>query len=122
MMVDSDCGAIPVVESETQRVIGMVTDRDIVCRLVARGMNPVGISAEEIMTMPVIAVEPETDLKSCLAQMEARQVRRLPVVDGAGNLCGMVSQADVARVAGAEDTADLIKTVSKPSDHSSKVQ
>lgn len=122
MMVNSDCGAIPVVDPQSRKAIGIVTDRDIVCRVVAMGQNPVGHSADEIMTMPITAVTPDTDLKDCLAQMESGQVRRLPVVDDQGILCGIVSQADIARVAGAHETAEFVKSVSKPTDHASQVQ
>jgi len=74
------------------------------------------------MTMPVTAVGPETSLEDCLARMEASQIRRMLVVDGDGKLCGIVSQADIARAAPEHQTAELVKDVSKPSEQASKVQ
>jgi len=122
MMAQCDCGAIPVVDAQTQKAIGVVTDRDIVCRAVAAGQNPVGMKVEQVMTMPITAVAPGASLDECLARMEAAQVRRMLVVDDRGTLCGVVSQADIARAAPEGDTAALIKDVSKPTSHASSVQ
>ena len=122
MMVESDCGAIPVVEPESGKAIGIVTDRDIVCRTVAAGQNPVGRRAEEAMTMPIAAVSPGSPLEECVAEMESNRLRRMLVVDEQGRLCGIVSQADVARAAGEHHTAELVKDVSKPTDYPSKLQ
>lgn len=122
MMVKADCGAIPVVDPQTQKAIGVITDRDIVARAVAAGQNPIGMKVDELMTMPITAVGPESSLEDCLAQMEQSQVRRMLVVDGQGRLCGIVSQADIARSAPEHETAELVKDVSKPTDHASEVQ
>jgi CBS domain-containing protein len=78
MMVKADCGAIPVVDPQTQKAIGVVTGRDIICRAVAKGRNPIGMKVDEA---PITAVAPETPLENCLAQMEESQVRRMLVVD-----------------------------------------
>ena len=122
MMVTCDCGAIPVVDPETRKAVGIVTDRDIVCRAVAKGLNPARVRVEEIMTMPIVAVRPEDSLENCLTVMESAQVRRVPVVDSQGFLCGMVSQADIARAAPAPETGHLVHDISKPTDHASQVQ
>src|SRR5437667_11224289 len=58
MMVACDCGAVPVVDPETQKAVGIVTDRDIVCRAVAIGRDPAQVTAEDVMTMPITAVSP----------------------------------------------------------------
>jgi CBS domain-containing protein len=122
MMVESDCGAIPVIDPRTQKAVGVVTDRDIVCRAVAGGRNPVGMKVDEVMTMPITAVSPATSLEECLAKMEEARVRRMLVVDEQGKLCGIVSQADVARAAPEHGTAHLVKGVSKPTDHASRIK
>ncbi|HEY8748864.1 MAG TPA: CBS domain-containing protein [Tepidisphaeraceae bacterium] len=122
LMVKCDCGAIPVIDPQTQKAVGVITDRDIVVRAVAEGHNPFGMKVDEVMTMPVTAVGPETSLEDCLARMEASQIRRMLVVDGDGKLCGIVSQADIARAAPEHQTAELVKDVSKPSEQASKVQ
>ena len=121
MMVKCDCGAIPVIDPQTQKAVGVITDRDIVARAVAKGQNPLGMKVEEVMTMPITAVGPETSLEDCLARMEESQIRRMLVVDGQGKLCGIVSQADVARTASEHETAELVKDVSKPTGHASEI-
>ncbi|MDB6017616.1 MAG: hypothetical protein JWR19_2105 [Pedosphaera sp.] len=115
MMVDCNCGEIPVVESQqTMKPIGVVTDRDIACRAVAQGKNPLQMTAKECMTKPAITVTPETSVEECCRLMKQHQIRRIPVVDQKGVLCGMVTQADLARHAPEEETASLLKEVSGP--------
>jgi CBS domain-containing protein len=121
MMVEHDCGAIPVVEPETHKAIGVITDRDIVARVVAAGNNPVGMKVEHVMTMPIDAVGPDDSVEDCLYRMERAQVRRMLVVDDGGRLCGIVSQADIARSAPEHETAALVKDVSRPTSHASEV-
>jgi CBS domain-containing protein len=121
MMVACDCGAVPVVDLETQKVIGIVTDRDIVCRAVAMGRDPVRVTAEDVMTMPITAVGPADSIETCVAEMERAQVRRMPVVDDQGRLRGIVSQADIARVAPAKQTGHLVHDVSRSTDRPSQV-
>lgn len=121
MMVECDCGAIPVVDPQTRKAVGVVTDRDIVCRAVAKGQNPMGMKVDQVMTMPIATVGPDASLEDCLAEMERAQVRRMLVVDEQGLLCGVVAQADIARAAPEHQTAELVKDVSKPSEQASKV-
>ena len=113
-MVDCDCGAIPVVDPQTRRPIGVVTDRDIVCRLVAQGRNPLELSARDCMTTPAVTVTPETSLDDGLDLMENHKIRRVAVVDQSGAICGIVSQADVAQHASKGDTAKVVRKVSEP--------
>ena len=122
MMVASDCGAIPVVDPITRQAVGIVTDRDIVCRTVAKGLDPAHVRVEEMMTMPIIAVSPDDSIEKCVEEMESAQVRRMPVVDAQGRLCGIVSQADIARVAPPTETGHLVTDVSRRTDHASNVQ
>ena len=79
LMVDCDCGEIPVVDA-SNRLIGVVTDRDIVCRVVAKGKNPSSATAQEAMSQPVVAVTRDTTLDEIVAVMEENQIRRVPVV------------------------------------------
>lgn len=114
-MVETDCGAIPVVESEsTRRVIGIITDRDLVCRAIAMGMNPLELSARDGMTEPCTTISPEADLSECCDIMERLQIRRVPVVDETGNCCGIVAQADIAQRAGEHETAEVVREISQP--------
>jgi CBS domain-containing protein len=114
MMVDNDCGEIPVVDDhESRRPVGVVTDRDITVRAVARGLNPLDLPARDIMTTPVVTVNPETPLRTCCDVMESHQIRRVLVVDDAGKLCGIVAVADVAKNAGKDAAGEVVREVSE---------
>lgn len=114
LMVDNDCGCIPVVEnSETRTPIGVVTDRDICCRAVAEGKNPLDLTAGDVMTSDIVAVKPDTSIEDCCNLMEDRQIRRVLVVDDEGACCGIVAQADIANNTGREITAEVVQEVSK---------
>ncbi len=120
MMVENDCGEIPVVENmANMRPVGVVTDRDIVCRTVAKGLNPLTLTASECMTTPAVTVMPNTPLDECCRVLEENQIRRVPVVDENGSCCGIVALADVARHAKTRDTAEVVKEVSEPSSSAS---
>ncbi len=121
-MVDCDCGIVPIIDSATRKPVGVVTDRDIVCRLVASGRNPIGLKAREVMSSPVDEISPDTSLEECLQKMETHQIRRMLVVDNRGACCGIVSQADIARAAPEGETAQLVKSVSQPSEHASMIR
>ena len=115
LMVEHDCGEIPVVESlASMRPVGVITDRDIACRAVAGGKNPLQMTAKDCMSSPIVTVTPETDVQECVRTMEEHRVRRVPVVDEVGSCCGMVSQADIAKRAPARETAGLVKEISQP--------
>jgi CBS domain-containing protein len=114
-MVEHDCGEIPIVRTSKDRtLVGVVTDRDIVCRLVAQGINPVDEAAESCMSTPVVSVRETTPVEECARIMEESQIRRVPVVNGGGMCCGIVAQADIAKNASRKITADLVKDVSQP--------
>ena len=104
MMVDNDCGEIP---------IGVVTDRDIVCRVVAEGKNPMGYTADTCMTRPVRTVSQETPIEEIMELMEMRQIRRVPVVDDDGCCIGIVSQADLVAISAPRQTAELLSQISR---------
>ncbi|MEY4092967.1 MAG: hypothetical protein RLZZ53_166 [Acidobacteriota bacterium] len=113
LMVEADCGEIPVTDGN--RLVGVITDRDIVCRAVANGKNPSAVTAAECMSEPVITVNEDATLEDVLAIMEGKQIRRVPVVDATGRCCGIISQADVALTARAGDVGELVREVSKDS-------
>jgi CBS domain-containing protein len=113
MMVDCDCGCIPVVEQGARpKLLGLVTDRDIVCRALAQGKNPLLLTAREVMSRSTVTVMPETSIDDLCESMERHQVRRVPVVDAEGCVRGIVAQADVARHCSEHETAQVLKDVS----------
>lgn len=115
LMVENDCGQIPVIENDkSRRTVGVVTDRDIVCRALAVGENPLTLTAEHVMSRPVLTVRPNTKVEECCRLMEERQVRRAPVEDENGRCCGIVSLADIAQNAPERMMAEVVRTVSQP--------
>ena len=115
MMIDHDCGEIPVVEDKTNKVpIGVITDRDIVCRSIAQGINPLDLTVADCMSEPCITVTPDISVEECAKILEENQIRRVPVVDAGGSCCGIVALADIARRARKGVTAEVVKEVSEP--------
>ncbi len=114
LMVINDCGSIPVCEGDgAKRVIGYVTDRDIVIRSVAAGRNPLQMKVSDVMSHPVASVSPDDDLDVALRILEENQIRRIPVVDHQGSLVGVLAQADVARNASPALSGQLVQSVSQ---------
>ncbi|MDX6288737.1 MAG: hypothetical protein QOH42_536 [Blastocatellia bacterium] len=115
MMIDNDCGEIPVVENRSSNIpIGVVTDRDIVCRTVANGINPVELTAADCMSKPIVTVTPDTSVEECCRIMEAKRIRRVPVVDERGACVGIVSLADIALQADKRVAGEIVTEVSEP--------
>src|SRR5262245_1920942 len=116
MLIENDCGAIPVVESsDTGRPVGIVTDRDIAVRAVAAGRNALELRAVDCMTTPCVTVAEDMALEECVSMMEGNKVRRIVVVNDSGAVCGIVAQADLALKADEEKVVEVVKTVSMPS-------
>ena len=115
LMVQHNCGEIPVVEADGQ-LLGVVTDRDIVCRVLATGKNPLDHTAQDCMSQPAITVHPDTSLTDVMATMERHQIRRLPVVDDHERCVGIVAQADLAWAGPQKDVAVLVREVSRETD------
>ena len=114
MMVECDCGQIPVVDNlSTRRPVGVVTDRDIICRAVARGENPVSLTARDVMSAPAITVPPDMRVLDCCRVLEEKQVRRAPVADEDGQCCGIISVADIAQTSPETLTGEVVRTVSQ---------
>jgi CBS domain-containing protein len=112
LMEAEDVGVVPVVEGD--RLVGMVTDRDIVVRAVAKGKDPRGMPVAEVSSRELVTVEPDRNLSDALQLMARHQVRRLPVIDEDERLVGVVSQADVALEAKEKTTGELVEEISKP--------
>jgi CBS domain-containing protein len=119
MMVQNNCGEIPVVDVN-DRPIGVVTDRDIVCRVVADGKNPGAHIVESCMSRPVVTVKPDDPLEHVVATMEEHQIRRVPVIDERGCCAGIVSQADIARAEPLSEIGELVRKVSQQTGRGSR--
>jgi CBS domain-containing protein len=114
LMVEHDCGGIPVVDDrQSMKPMGIVTDRDICCRTVAEGKNPLEMTAGDCMSSPCVTVTPEMSVEDCCQVMEENKIRRVPVVDERDACCGIVAQADIARHATEQETAEVVKEVSR---------
>jgi CBS domain-containing protein len=112
LMRQNDCGEIPVVDS-AERPIGVVTDRDIVCRVVAEGKNPSAYTAEGCMSQPVVTVPLDAPVADVLSTMEKHRIRRVPVVDEGGACAGIIAQADLAWNERLSDVGELVREVSR---------
>lgn len=122
IMLEHDCGAIPVVDSKESLIPeGIITDRDIVCRIVSNGQNPADHTVSDCITSPCISIDADADLEDCLNLMEDHRLRRVIVVDESGRCCGIVSQADIAMGADETQTGEVVREVSQPSEGISPV-
>lgn len=111
LMRDEDVGIAPVVEGD--RLVGAVTDRDIVLRVVAEGKDSQSTTVSEIASSDLVTVDPQQSLDEALRLMADNQVRRLPVVEEDGTLVGILAQADVAREADERETGELVEKISE---------
>lgn len=121
LMVDCDCGAIPVIETNgSSKPVGIITDRDIVARIIARGQNPLLMRVVDAMTRKVVSVSPDTDLEEAIQVMKDNQVRRLVVKGDDGCCAGILAQADLARHVSEALTGDVVEEISTPSQDASR--
>lgn len=101
LMLVHDCGEIPVCDGP--KVIGVITDRDITVRAVAKGKNPADVEVRSLMTQPVYTASQFDPLDKATELMDQKHIRRLPVIDRNGRLVGILSQTDIARFAKARE-------------------
>jgi CBS domain-containing protein len=109
-MRDADIGAIPVCEDG--RAVGMVTDRDIAIRALANGKDISKIEARDVMSRNVISCRDSEEAEDALRVMESKKIRRLPVVNDAEKLIGMISLGDISHALSREVTGKVTKAVS----------
>jgi CBS domain-containing protein len=111
LMETEDVGSVPVVEGD--RLVGIVTDRDIVVRAIAKGKDPRGMPAAEVSSRELVTVNPDDDLSDALKLMAQYQVRRLAVTAEDERLVGVISQADVALQGKDKDTGEVVQDISR---------
>jgi CBS domain-containing protein len=109
-MQKEDIGAMPV--GEKDRLVGMITDRDIVCRGVATGRDLSNMTARDVMTKGITWCTDESDIEEALELMEKYQIRRLPVINGNKRMVGILSLGDISHAATRNMTCDMVKAVS----------
>jgi len=110
MMQEEDVGLAPIVEGD--RLIGMLTDRDIATRVAAEGRDPDQVTVRDVASKQLITIDLRQDLDEALRKMAKHQIRRLPVVEG-GRLVGVVAQADIAREGDDKQTGQLVEKISE---------
>jgi CBS domain-containing protein len=115
LMKRENIGPIPVIENEqTQKLVGIVTDRDLALKIVAEGRDAKSTKVEAVMTRKVVTCRAEDDSQKAIDAMSKHQLRRIPVVDNHNKILGIISQADVAtRVNQPEKTAAMVKEISR---------
>jgi CBS domain-containing protein len=111
MMRDEDVGIAPIVEGD--RLVGVLTDRDIAVRVVAEGRDPEQVKVTEVASSDLVTLDPQQDLDEALRLMARHQVRRLPVVEEDGRLVGILAQADVAQQADEQQTGEVVEQISR---------
>jgi CBS domain-containing protein len=116
IMKTEDVGSIPVCQDRTsRRLIGIVTDRDLVINVVAEGRDSTTTRLQDVMTRQPFTCHPEDDLQTAVEAMEKHQVRRIPIIDSEGKLVGIIAQADIAtRSEQPETTAEVVEKISHP--------
>ena len=110
LMKSEDVGSIPVTEGD--RLVGIVTDRDIAIRVVAEGKDVRSVTVGEIASKDLVTVDPQQDLDEALRLMAQHQVRRLPVVEEDGRLVGILAQADIAHQGDDTKTGQVVEQIS----------
>jgi CBS domain-containing protein len=114
-MAEKDIGPIPIVEDMgSRKLLGIVTDRDITIKAVAKDLDSRRTQARDIMTPKPVTCRPEDDIEDAIKVMEKCQIRRIPVVDDESRLVGIIAQADIAtRLKDGAQTAEVVECISK---------
>lgn len=116
MMIEHDCGAIPVVSDLSTRFpVGIITDRDIVTRVVAVGISPALLAVRDCMTATPVTVAEDTSMSTVIDLLEDKQIRRVIVTDRDGRVSGIIAAADVAAHTSRRKAGELLQYVSQPS-------
>ena len=115
LMKSKNIGSIPVIENkQTKKLAGIVTDRDLALKIVAKGLDAKSTKVEAVMTRKVVTCRADDDLQKALDAMAEHQLRRIPVVDNDNKIIGIIAQADVAtRVDQPKKTAEMVKEISQ---------
>jgi len=111
MLKQENVGLAPIVEGD--RLVGTLTDRDIVVRVVVEGRDPKTVKVRDVASKDIVTIDPQQDLDEALRLMASHQVRRLPVVEEDGRVVGVLAQADVAQEAKEKKVGEMVEEISK---------
>jgi CBS domain-containing protein len=110
MMRDGDIGSVPI--GENDRLVGIVTDRDIICRGIADNGDCNALTARDVMSKPIIYCRADDELEHALRIMEKNKIRRLPVIDENKRLAGILALGDISEIGGQEKAGEVMRSVS----------
>lgn len=115
-MKREDIGSLPIIEDDlTKKLVGILTDRDLVIKVIAEGLVSQSTLVGQVMTRDVITCSKDDELQKAMDLMAENQLRRIPIVDSKKMIVGIISQADVAtRQDQPEKTAAMVKEISQP--------
>jgi CBS domain-containing protein len=115
ILCDKNIGSMPVVADQQERkLVGMITDRDLCCSVIAKGMDPKTTQIEKLVTLSTFTCREGENVEACERLMQEHQVRRIPVVDAEDRVIGIVSQADLALRDKGERVSRTVAEISKP--------
>ena len=109
MMAKDDIGAVPI--GRDDKLVGMLTDRDIALRVVAKGLDPAGTKAETVMTKGIVWARTSETVEDAIHLMDRKKIRRLPVIDDNKRLVGMLSLGDIAHSVSRELSGEVLQAV-----------
>ncbi len=112
LMRDQDIGSLPV--GENDRLVGMVTDRDIVCRGIAEGFDCSRMTARDVMSSGIIYCRDSEELEDAVRIMEQHEVRRLPVINDQKRMVGILSLGDISHAAPRQVSGEVLQSVATP--------
>lgn len=115
LLCEQNIGSVPVVaDAQSRKLIGMLTDRDLCCSVVAEGLDPKTTSIDGLFSVHPVTCRDGENVEKCERAMQEHQIRRIPVVDGNGCCIGIVSQADLALKERPEKVSKTVAEISKP--------
>jgi CBS domain-containing protein len=115
LMKTHDVGPVPIVDDHTsQRLVGVVTDRDLALKVVAEGIDPRTTRLDQVMSTDLVTVRPHDRIETAMECMARYQVRRVPVTDTSGRLLGIIAQADIARDTDERQVGEVVEEISEP--------
>jgi CBS domain-containing protein len=116
-MCDHNVGSIPVVlDQDSRKLVGVITDRDLCCSVIANGLDPKSVTIEKFMTLNPVTCREGENVENCERLMQEHQIRRMPIVDADDHVIGIVAQADLALKDNPERVSKTVAEISKTSE------